>query len=92
LASHKFIGFYFPLSGPSQGHKVLDFLFFVKQPWTLNVKALELISGITPIGKLNLSSTLALTPSVKWALEHDFNYRTLWLGFGSEFFMQFGTR
>jgi len=46
---------------------------------------------ITPIGKLNLSSTLALTPSVKWALEQDFNYCTLWLGFGSEFFMQSGT-
>jgi hypothetical protein len=35
---------------------------------THSAKALGLISTFAPIGILDLSLTLALTPSVKWAL------------------------
>jgi hypothetical protein len=39
---------------------------------TPSVKTLGPISIFAPIGMLDMSSTLALTPSVKWALEFYF--------------------
>ncbi len=60
--------------GPTQGHKVQHLLvtwgslkiFFCVSALNV-VKPLGLISTFAPIGMLDLSSTLALTPSVKWA-------------------------
>ncbi len=64
-----------PIQGPIQGHKVqhslitwgrLKILFSISA-MTPSVKPVGLISTFAPIGMLDLSSTLALTPSVKWA-------------------------
>jgi hypothetical protein len=58
----------FTAFGQSQGHKVVDFKnCFLFQPLTPSVKPLGLISVIAPIGMRDLSSTLDLTPSLKWA-------------------------
>ncbi len=61
--------------GAIQGHKVQDLLvtwgrlkiFFCVSALTPSVKPLGLISTFAAIGMLDLSCTLALTPSVKWA-------------------------
>ncbi len=60
--------------GPIQGHKALLVTlgrlkrFFSSSALTPSVEALGPISTFAPIGMLDLGWTLALTPSVKWAL------------------------
>jgi len=71
----KFYGTRFSHLGPVQGHKVQHLLvtwgrlkiFFCVSALTRSVKPLGLISTFPPIGMLDLSCTLALTPSIKWA-------------------------
>jgi hypothetical protein len=66
--------FFSPL-GPIQGHKVQHLLvtwgrlkiFFCVSALTPSVKPLGLISTFAPIGMLDLSCTLALTPSANGA-------------------------
>jgi len=61
--------------GPIQGHKVQHLLvtsgrlkiIFCVSALTPSVQPLGLISTSPPIGMLDLSCTLALTPSIKWA-------------------------
>ncbi len=66
---------FFPALGPIQGHKVQHYFnfgqiekIFSSSALTPNVKPLGLISTLASIGMLDLGWTLALTPSVKWAL------------------------
>jgi hypothetical protein len=62
--------------GPIQGHNVQHLLvtwgrlksFFSISTFTPGVEPPVLISTFAPIGMLDLGWTLALTPSVKWAL------------------------
>jgi hypothetical protein len=54
----------FSALGPSQAHQVVDSNFFSFSALIHSVKRLWPISVIASIGMLNLSSTLALTPSV----------------------------
>jgi hypothetical protein len=56
--------FFFNALRPNHNHSMTDSIWFIFQPWLL----VRLISTIVPIGMLDLSSTLALTLSVKWAL------------------------
>jgi hypothetical protein len=61
--------------GPIQGHKVQHLLvtwgrlkiFFCVSALTPSVKPLGVISTFEPIGMLDLSCTLALSPCVEWA-------------------------
>jgi hypothetical protein len=71
----RFDGIVFSPLGPILGHKVQHLIvtwgrlkmFFSISVLTPSVKPLGLISTLAPIGMLDLSCTLALTPSVKWA-------------------------
>jgi len=71
----RFDGIVFSPLGPIQGHRVQHLLvtrgrlkmFFSISALTPSVKPLGLISTFAPIGMLDLSCTLALTHSVKWA-------------------------
>jgi len=61
----KFIGISFVPWGQV---RTTNFYFYFST-LTPIVKTLGLVSVIAPIGIFDLSSTMALTPSVKWALE-----------------------
>jgi hypothetical protein len=71
----KFDGVCFSTLGPIQGHKVQHLsllggdwkVFFSISTLTPSVKPLGVVSTFPQIGMLDLASTLALTPSVKWA-------------------------
>jgi hypothetical protein len=71
-----FDGILFSALGPILGHNVQHLLvtwgrlksFFCISPLMPGVKYSELISTFARIGMLDLGWTLALTPSVKWAL------------------------
>jgi len=71
----RFMVLVFSPLGSIQGHDVQHLLvtwgrlkiFFCVSALTPSAKPLGLISTFAPIGMLDLSCTLALTPSVNWA-------------------------